>query len=558
MSDRLGIYSELELQAARRVVREVLRSVRGYRLYEGGSHPSLEAMLRELRSQWCQATAGGPLALRLTEKLVLLAEGVVHRSESRSESLPTALYDHGVVGLVLRHGIDAEEARRLVGVLARDPDDHTDYASLLWDADLSHVQVLLDVDDLGEEEGAKTPEEFARQVAGMGDADDPPVMTEFEQDREELTLQVARKLAGADDVDGECGFTDLERARIVQMRVEDGFVAAARHALRLVHHMARSDCGPEEAPVLEKAVQSLVSSLARSADLDGVTEMLRRSRAMETSERALVMRTGELTTATFQEPEVLGRFLRSLDCLETLEAPRLAECLGQLRPDSAATVARWLRDTKHPAAAAQAMRVYGDAAVAVLVPLYAGSDPEGRERIAPALLEIGTPEAVGALSREFDRLPEKTRLDLVRASERSPVAAVRATVLRALQDPSARVRRAAVGGLRRGDAPEVAKLLPGILETGAIEQADKHEVDGFFDMLARIGDAGVARVLADQCVPKGRLSLLRRKLTPLQRLCLKVLRRMHAPEIRAIVEELKSKAPREARDILEDPLAGLE
>jgi hypothetical protein len=557
MYERLGIYSEQELQAARRLVREVLRSVRGYRLYEGGSHPNLETMLRELGAQWAQATAGGPLALRLTENTVLLADGVVHRAEGRADSLPTALYDHGIVGLVLRRGVGAEEMRRFVGVLARDPDERTDYASLLWEADLGHVQVLLDVGDVSEGEPAKTPEDFARQVASMGDADDPAAMTEFEREREELTLRAAQRLPDADDPDVGT-FTDLERGQLAQMRSEDGFVNAARHALLVVHDLAQGERAPGEAVVVEKAVQSLVASLAGSTDLEGIKEMLRRARGMAASARPLEKRAGELTTATFQEPEVLGRFLRSLDRLDALQAPRLAECLGQLEPASAATVARWLRETRHFGVAAQAMRVYGGAAAAALIPLYAGSDPEGRERIAPALLELGTPEAVGALSQEFDRLPEKTRLELVRVAERSQDAVVRGSVLRAVRDPSVRVRRAAVGALRRGDAPEIARLLPHLLETGAFEQAEKHEVDGFFDMLARIGDRSVARVLAEQCVPKGRLALLRRKLTPLQRLCLKTLRRMHSPEVRAVVADLKPKLPREGRDILEDPLAGLE
>jgi hypothetical protein len=134
---------------------------------------------------------------------------------------------------------------------------------------------------------------------------------------------------------------------------------------------------------------------------------------------------------------------------------------------------------------------------------------------------------------------------------------VRATILRALRDPSLRVRRAAVGALRRGDAPEVAKLLPLFLETGALEQADKKEMEGFFDMLARIGDAGVARALGEHCAPRGRLSLLRRKLTPLQRFCLKALRRMHSADVRAVVEQLRPRLPREAREILDDPLGGL-
>ena len=55
MSDRLGIYSELELTAAKDLVRELVRALRGVRLYQE-NHPTLEGMVTNLRKRWEAAT----------------------------------------------------------------------------------------------------------------------------------------------------------------------------------------------------------------------------------------------------------------------------------------------------------------------------------------------------------------------------------------------------------------------------------------------------------------------------------------------------------------------
>jgi hypothetical protein len=65
----------------------------------------------------------------------------------------------------------------------------------------------------------------------------------------------------------------------------------------------------------------------------------------------------------------------------------------------------------------------------------------------------------------------------------------------------------------------------------------------------------VARLLADHCIPRGFLLGFVR-LTAVQQLCARALRRMRAPDARPIVEELRRRAPRAVREILDDPLGG--
>jgi hypothetical protein len=128
-------------------------------------------------------------------------------------------------------------------------------------------------------------------------------------------------------------------------------------------------------------------------------------------------------------------------------------------------------------------------------------------------------------------------------------------LLHAFDDPSEAVRRAAVGAVKRQDAPRLASVATDMLDRGVLETRYRAEVEDFFEMLSRVGDASVARLLADRCVPRGFLMSLGR-LSPVQQLCARALRRMRSPDTRPIVEDLRRRAPRAVREILDDPLGG--
>lgn len=554
MSGKLGIYSEQELQAARDLVRVVVRVVRSYRLYEG-DHPTLSELLAQLRKKWDAATAAGPLSLTLTARKVMLEEEVAYQTSGNNEVMPSILYEHGVVGMVFKRGLEPGEANRLIGVLAEEPEPSVDYAALLWEADLKHVQVLLDSDDLEEEDPPQNPREFAQRLATIGDAKDPPVGKDYDDERTELSEMLTRRgsMAPHGRPYQEYELTAHETQVLGKLLEDDHYTTTVRHAARIIHHMAREDLSPYEAETLERALKSVAAAVASAGDLDAVVEMLTRAHGMSGSGSSLEVRAGELTLQTFRDPHTLWAFLRSLDHREYLEARTLGEFLAALGPPAAATVSEWLLETKYPDVVAQSMRVYGEDALQVLVPLYQRSGTEARDRIAPALLEIGTPESLLALSASFEALPEETRLQLLNLIGRNEDAGLRQIVTGALLDPEPAVRRLAVGSIRRIDAPAIADLLAGMLERGELEARDERERTDFFEMLSRTGDGAVARVLADHCLPKG-FRLSRFRLTPFQALCVRCLRRMRSSSARKVADELREHGPKLVRDILDDPL----
>jgi HEAT repeat protein len=311
-----------------------------------------------------------------------------------------------------------------------------------------------------------------------------------------------------------------------------------------------------DAETLERSTTHLVTAMARTADLEGIAEMLRRVAAMRQSEADLELQVAELSLAVLLDPENLRSLLRGVDCREFLDRRQLGELLALLGPTAAPEAANWLMETRHPKEVAQALRVFGDEAAEALVPLYQEASTEERDRIGPAFLEIGTPEAFQALAADFPRLSERSRLHLIQVIGRTKDAELRDVIVSALEDRSERVRRAAVGAMRSADAPSVAAALAGMFEREIFSRRTRSEVNDFFEMLARIANAELAGVLAAQCVPK-RLFLASKKLTPLQELCLRALRRVRAPDARAVVDHLRAKGPKAVRDRMNDPLADL-
>jgi hypothetical protein len=542
---QLGIYSEHEVKGAKDLVRELIRVVRACRLY-AQDHPALEEMTTALRRRWEEATAAGPLALRFTDRKVLLEEEAVHQVPGNThEVIPSVLYEHGVVGFVLQPGLEADETRRLIAALSSDPGGAADYPSLLWEADLAHVQVLVDVDD-ADEDPIATPNDFAQQVAKLGDSDDASPCGDYAD---------ARPAAVPPPPPCQLPLDANEEARLRSLFPDERYVETVRHAVRVVHAMAAEPVAPDEAGQLEKILGDLVGAVLASGDLPAATEAAARARALSVSAVPLEMRAGELTLSILLAPANLRAFLRTLDEHEQVDARALGGLLVELGGPSAPTVAAWLLETKFPAAVQDAMRVYREAAAEALVPLYASGGAAGRERAGGALLELGTDEALSTLAAGFRELPEETRLRLLHHAGRSRDLALRRVLLDALDDPSEAVRRAAIGAVKRQDAPRLAPAAKDLLERGVLETRYRAEIDDFFEMLSRAGDASVARLLADHCMPRGfRLGFLR--LTPVQQLCARALRRMRAPDARPIVEELRRRAPRAVREILDDPLGG--
>jgi len=348
----------------------------------------------------------------------------------------------------------------------------------------------------------------------------------------------------------------LERQRVATILRDDTYAETVRHAAHVVHAIAAADASAEPAS-LDAVVSALARAMVAAGDLDGILAFVRSARRLADAPNAAAKRVGERTLECFRGENELYAVLRQLDARGGFEARALGDLIHQLGASSVATVCRWLLETPFPEEAARALRVYPAEAARELIPLFRSGGPTARERLAPVLLDLGTPETLAALTTDLAALSESGRLRLVEAVSRSGEDLHRHVLARALEDPSEAVRRAALGALRRQDAPRFAAALQRALDERFVATRGAEEVRDWFEAAARVGDASVATLLAQVCMRRGLKSLLR-GLTPLQERCVRALRRMRAPDVRPVVEELRRKGSRAVRNLLDDPLAELD
>ena len=552
MSRQIESVVQDEREAAEGFVKELVRVVRSHRLYQG-NHLNLEGMFEQISRKCDAAAARRPLVLTLTPTELHARGELLLSVSSEAEVVPGLLYDHGVVGLEFEAGMPESEARALIEILAAEPDPATDYPTLLWEADLRHVRVLLDADE-DEEEPPSSPQQFARQVATMGDVDDPPVQPEYHEERNELRLRAAPE---PPQLEGEqFELTEADHWQVGALLAGDGFAATARHAARVVHGMANEPMADDEQTAAAHSLRMLLFSLCGSGDLEGLMEIHTRGSRLAASGAEQKVRLGNAALDVLREPGTVARLTRGLDKRESVDSDALKKLIDHAGPTAIPALADWLTRSAHPAAAAQALAVFGSESVEALVPLYRTGPHEHRARIAPALLHLATPEALAVLADEFECLDDGERLRLIQMIEASADAGMRSLVVRALDDPARKVRRAALIAVNRDDAPHLARVLETRLRQGALDEIDKEELSAFFDMLARVGDAEVAQILISHCQPK-RLRLARSRLTRVQQRCVRTLRRMRSEDARKAVEELREHGPRALREALEDPLGDL-
>jgi len=556
MSEPTRLFADVEVEAARQLLRHTIRLVRSYRLYEG-DHPTLRALFDQMRERWEAATAGGPLPLSLSAHAVMLDDEVVYHASMGRDVLPTMLYEHGVVGFTLLRGIPPSEAQRFIDVIAREPDGSVDFPTLLWESNLEHVGVLLDSDDAGFTE-PETPNDFAHQLANLADQDDPPVGEDYDRERTELREMIEKRVGPA-ELAGEPDtfrLSDAERQRVAAILQDDSYGSSVRHAGRVLHGIAAGS-GDAEDETLDAALKAIAGAMVSSGDLEGMLEFLDRARRLRDSPAPGARRMGQRTLECLRSDSEVYAILRHLDARGGFEARALGELIHHLGPSSVPVVCRWLLETPYPEEAAKALRVYSMEAVQELIGLFRQGPAAAREKLAPALLDLATPDAFAALTTDLAALPESGRLRLIEMVSRMGEELHRHILLQAILDGSETVRRAAYAALRRPDASRLVPLLQKLLDERLLQTRSADEVRELFDSLARVGDAHVALLLSQICMRQGIKSLLM-GLTPLQERCARTLRRMRSAEVRPVIEELRRKGSRAVRNVLDDPLADID
>ncbi|MFQ5843965.1 MAG: HEAT repeat domain-containing protein, partial [Planctomycetota bacterium] len=546
MSIRLAsIHSPEVLDAARKLARTLVRGVRTARLYARG-HPTVRGLAGPITDQWREATREGPIVLTLTPNAVMLEQEALYVTRKERDVLPNLLYDEGVIGLALHERVEADEVYRLLDVLGSELDASGDYATLLWEAELEHLEMMVDEGERGGEE--ITPEFFASEVTGAGDEDDPPAGEDYERERRTLDRALTDDGLLPPALESIVA-TDEDRSAAREWVARDTYLGTVRQVGLILDRLVQQGPDPAEEEALAEALQVVLAGVLASDDLDLARELLDRAHRHAHGSAEAGRAYASRISAEMARPEHLLPFLMRVETRRKLNPRRYGEFLLRLGAAGARSLATWLLRSDYPAVVSRALCFHGDATAAALTSLLRGADAGGRERIVPILLRIGTPEALRALGSEMDRLPDPERARLAEAVGQRGEPEVRAVLLRALQDENERVRRAAVEGLRPEDDARLAPVLGAVLRGRTLEGRTAEELALLFDKLGRIAGAELAAVLAQPCARIGLKARLL-GLTAVQALCLRALRRVRSPEARGVVDALREQAPRLVREAL--------
>ncbi|MHC4958085.1 MAG: hypothetical protein ACYTGN_06880 [Planctomycetota bacterium] len=540
-----GIYSQEEIRAATELVKELIKTTRSFRLYDA-RHPALERMVAKLQMRWEAATAGGPVTLTLTPHEVRMEGQTLHKAPGNRDVIPTLLHDDGVIGLVFSAGVDADEVRLVTSILSGDAD--ADFGTLFWEAELKATQALVDFD--GAEPVSGDAKELQKKIEEIGDDSDPERGPEG-LDREHLERSPATVLEEDDGADAY-ELSEQEYASIDAAVEADTNAETVRHAMRVIHALAREPMPADDGEQLEHVLAILVSSTSKTGDLDGTIEVLGRSARLAETGSDQEQHFGEATHAAFLERRNLEALFRRLDDEEFLDARVLGDLLAQLGPAAAGGAVEWLLTTQHVTIAVQSLRLFGSAASNAVIARYKSANSEERPRLLPALLEIATRDALALAATDFALLSEEQRLALMRKMDRCDDHMARRAILEGLKDVSPGVRRAAADAMRPADAPGLADMLARMFERGAFDHQTEEDVKDLFEMVARVGDREVAKILAAQC-RFGGLKRAFARVKPLQEMCLRTMRRMRDPGAREVVERVRASAPKAVRELLENP-----
>lgn len=142
----------LRLRSTLKALERLLPAVRQY----GWSHPETERRLRALFESFLEALSARaslpaderPIPLAVHPYAFTYRHTTVWEPVAPLDAVPYALFESGIRGLQFRAGVTEPELRALVEVMLTDPSrdlaPEDDLATMLWDANLEHVETVLE------------------------------------------------------------------------------------------------------------------------------------------------------------------------------------------------------------------------------------------------------------------------------------------------------------------------------------------------------------------------------------------------------------------------------
>jgi HEAT repeat protein len=504
-------------ERARAMTISLDKVVRGLRLYRGGGE-MVERMLEELVEKAGAATADGALTFQVT------ALGLSHQgrpatsTETRSPYL-FQLYCDGVRELTFLEGLDGAELRALAGVLAADArHSDEDLVTLLWKQQLQHVRYYaVDAFVAGTVAGAVAAAGMVQrdQLAG-GEAGE--ILALSAQDVRVLQSDEALDWVRAARVEQRASGPLEPLAQAVRVR----FGAPPDYGAFLA--IARRVMGGGEAAsgLVLDLFDGLVQDRADREALELLEAIAQRPESPEGRELVQPERMGKLA------PLVEAHALRTLGPLSALL---------RAHPDAAGPLALLTRlhDPDASAAFEGLLRELG----LDITPFYAGRLESDDERevlgAVDALGELGTPEAMEAVTRALSNALTRVRHAALEALQAHYQPTARVALGRSLQDPDKDNRLLALKVVGASGDKRFGWALVHVVDAPEFDHLDEDEQQAFYDAIAALHD--------DRTLEHFRRLLSRRTLLGAravahhQVMAARALAAMQTPAARALLED---------------------
>ncbi len=499
-------------------VNQLARTLKTCRLYDA-SNPTVVKFREDLASSLRSVVdAHGSLCLRFTSSEVMCGQDTLYAARSREDNLAAPFFRDGIRSLTFAPGIESAEVETLLDhvlrVTSRSASEE-DLVTLLWDSQLTHVDMSYVSTEAEVDSGDETP---AGAAASAAPAPWPKAPAAAPQAPAPGTSVVATTAEGA--TENEVRSDDWTAG------VETGVIDSALREIESASQREIERFGREYTE--ELAVPNVTASIDLiAASLESGTTALDRAELARFVPRLL------------RETLALGRWTdgqRALDLLRHCESDSWdpAAFAAELAEPGSVTTAAAIRllDQQGAAEVQQFLalgRDYGPDAVDWLMPVLAASRQqrvrrpltkviaelcrENPERIAPWLSDerwyvvrnivhiygwIGGAGIVSLLKAASKHEDLRVRQEVVAALSQAGAPASRPLLLDMLEGADTRIFCAALHQLSGERNREIARLLLGYMLAPAFAERPPEERRAIYLALAAVGDDDVVTELESE------------------------------------------------------------
>ncbi len=322
------------------------------------THARDDSTLHKIQSELEEATQScldqiGDVTIRVEEFDLYFEGECVYHSDARSSSLSVALFRDGLSEIVLRRGLEPDELRSFLDILARstvgrDPDSE-DVVTLLWGEDLPHIGYQCVPFEEWNPESWTNSEDLESSAAGRALPWPTGAIAEGEAGSDLGDTAEGRsddwslsEGSGSDEpLPPLSNLTEIEAFNICMLASIEDALSSRDRILEILWALLGAEERPAEFLEVALSVGRLVEHAVAAGDMEEANKLLDRLRGISDAKTTTP---GEFKAVTDQVLQHLGRsdFLGQLRAIlgrhRDLDLPGLTKFLAQLGPSAAPTL----------------------------------------------------------------------------------------------------------------------------------------------------------------------------------------------------------------------------